>query len=365
MNATIKFLAPKTCLGLGAYLTHSGNGILNPGPQDVAVALANQQFELGFAEANFWTGVMLLLFGIALVVVGVFLELRNHSYGQLASRNIIAFRHTSIGPSLPQRLNVLDLPPLFKGGSPWHIDCNHTLEAYCTPRDIKKGVDLLNEKRIEIVAQCESDKNAVVAYYGLAHIPFQFLAGHKLGTPISPILWELNQSIGHWQAILDKRVWQTIWGKRVTKLGATIEKTLSSENSKSAIIRISVSALVSLKDCQDVAGDNCDEWHIRAINPARSIITNRNQIRVLEKLFSDALREASERLPTGSRIHVFAALPMSVGYCMGRVVTSSMAEVAVYNFTSQHNPRYSWGIIINKSDTNSSIIHIKQENARV
>lgn len=324
-----------------AMLAATGAAILSPGPKDAAVAWANRRFALGMKlEAEPWHG--LVAIGIAVVL---FLPHVAWSFGwrrQPKATKVLALRHVSRNVSVPNHLKEGDLPPSLVKVPLTSLDCDQTTQLSSGALKFRDALRKQEKATNDILVHRRTDSCTVVAYYGIAHIPLQVLFGYQLTTAIRAELFELDEAAGRWRHIAPGS-------------GAHLDPSLShapcTGQPTAAIVRVSVSAEVALADCTEIVAGPHDEFHVKVAEPKQDIVTHADQVNRIARLFRDALDAATRRLPQGARIHVFAAVPMSVGYSMGRLISESMhGEVVVYNFSNQRTPRYSWGLRINVLD---------------
>jgi hypothetical protein len=326
-------------------LIATGAALWNPGPKDAAIAWVNRRFELGLkldTDASY--GVLAVILGALLFIphVAWFFGWRR----QPPATKVLALRHVSLNTSVPNHLKEVDLPRALSKVPLSHLDCDQTMQM--SSGALNFSAALKNQERVtdNILVHRRTDSGTVVAYYGIAHIPLQVLAGFHLTTAVRAELFELDQAAGRWKHIAPGSG---------ADLGPSLSSALCARQPTTAIVRVSVSAEVALTDCTEIVTGPYDEFHVKVGTPARDIVTHADQVNRIAGLFRDAVDAATRRLPPGARIHVFAAVPMSVGYSMGRLISQSMhGEVVVYNFSSQQTPRYSWGLRINVLDQGPS-----------
>lgn len=324
-----------------ATFAATGAAILNPGPKDAAIAWVNQHFGLGMKlDTEAWYGV-----GAVAAAMLLFLPHVAWFFGwrrRPSATKVLALRHISLNVSVPNQLNEGDLPSLLAKVPLTNLDCNQTLQLSSGALKFRDALRTQEKATEDILVHRRTDTGTVIAYYGIAHIPLQVLFGYHLTTAVRAELFELDQAAGRWRHVAPGS-------------GADLNPSLSQApcegHPAAAIVRVSVSAEVALADCTEFVAGPFDEFHIRVAKPARDVVTHADQVNRIAGLFRDALDAATRRLPPGAQIHVFAAVPMSVGYSMGRLISQSMhGETVVYNFSSQRTPRYSWGLRINVLD---------------
>ncbi|PZR12974.1 MAG: hypothetical protein DI532_12475 [Azospirillum brasilense] len=329
-----------TLTTLGGASLGAGLGIINPGTKDAILAFANRNLGLGLnLDAAQWMGWGLVLVGLLLLGPALIWAYRRAAAPRQAGiGRLLAFRHFSVSRSVPSRLEPRDLPRNLRRIPIVAVDCDQTRFMDGTP-DVAAALEEQEAAVEQVLQQRRGDPGLSVAYHGIAHIPFQFLVGHKLTTTVLPTLVELDQADGRWHAIQEGPG---------PDLGITSSEEACPGVPRDVIVRVSVSAEVDRHDAAAVVAEPFDEFHVRVRTPARDIVTHRAQVGTIANHFREALDKATRRLSAGGRIHVFAAVPMSVGFSLGRLVSANMhAEVIAYNFTAQASPRYAWGVRIN------------------
>ena len=132
----------------------------------------------------------------------------------------------------------------------------------------------------------------------------------------------------------------------------------------SAVVRVTVSYDILMGDVTEIVTGPFDEFLVTVAAPKRDVITHYGQVEAIADAFRDAIDTMLRRLPKGGVIHLFAAVPMCVGFSLGRMISKTVhPEVIAYNYSAQSNPRYSWGIRINVNDLGSRQVIMLQPAA--
>ncbi len=184
-----------------------------------------------------------------------------------------------------------------------------------------------------------SEQGTTLLYYGFPLIPLAALAGH-LVTSTRPVhVLEHDRESGRF-------AWSKATGEAIPelKLDHIVRATGSA-----ARVRISISSEVELEDCQEVLPDEQVrlDLHFRLDEPGRGVVRLEKQ--ALE--YARKLRATFDRLVAGKRafdgVHLFAAVPVSVAFLLGRELASTgLPSCFVYNFSSKDSPRYRWRLCL-------------------
>jgi len=177
----------------------AGIGILAaPDLRDLVLHLLDKAFQtqLDFrqSEATGW-----ILLGCGLCVYSI--ERLTWSFG---GQPIFALRHQSFLP-LPPTLTRKDLPPRFAMKRVRSIDCDLFALMNANPKKVEASLTVQAEWAQKAVGAITATPDAPVAYYGIVHIPFQFLAGSRFSTYRRIELFELERGSGHWRPLLKNK----------------------------------------------------------------------------------------------------------------------------------------------------------------
>jgi hypothetical protein len=290
-------------------------------------------------------GMLLIILGLGFFIWTAHEELRAAASSR---RVVVAVRHQSmegltrpLQPSaLPLGLAEADIQrfeinqaPFYSGG------------VLRTPgAAIHMQIDLLSRVRAFIDAK----PDAQIIYYGKAHIPLIFLAGHTLSTDAPVRLYELDRQNSGWRAIDEQAKGKDLHMRVVS--GENVEAS-------DAVIRISVSYPVHKSDVAEALRRPYRDVHISVANPRVDAVRTRHQIEAITREFRRVLDELKSNQPAPARIHVFYSGPMSLAFCLGRQISPTIhAPVFVYNFTAKTTPKYAWAVHVNGEGSPESLI---------
>jgi len=194
-------------------------------------------------------------------------------------------------------------------------------------------------------------RSAPVIYYGFPHIPFAALAGYLLGDPAEVYLIDHDRDTRQvaWPDVdhADSYPDLTVRRNRVAAHGAVV-------------VRVSISASVAASDCVIPLGEPvAEEIDFGIADPMRGTVRSEPQARAYGKTIRQALDRIVGGNPSITRVHVFAAVPVSIAFLIGQVSASTgYPEVLVYNFRSSDAPRYRWALNLRAAHTGGGIVFL-------
>jgi hypothetical protein len=173
----LKHLTSRPLTWLGGLLVAGSAGALFGSWSDTIQAAFRRTVGLPDADVPQPLLVGLLISGVLLVLFDqVYLARRDGRAG----KRLLAIRHTSLNPATVPHLRPSELP---KEGGPWDlepVDCDLTL--FLSGGSLHVSSAVAQQQRIWnlVEAQLRGSKPPQLAYYGVAHIPLQILAGRQL-----------------------------------------------------------------------------------------------------------------------------------------------------------------------------------------
>lgn len=331
----------------GSAVIVVGLAVLSPGISDALLAYANNSLELGLSlDAPWWIGLPLIALGALLFILGFATDRAGTSTGQF-----LAIRHQSFRPLAPN-LPTEALPKRMQRRKINVYDCDLSSFMNTEPVDPTGAVRQQERLASHITGVRQSDPDAAVGYYGIVHIPFQFLAGCSISTYPEVALFELNRSDNKWYELKSGAG---------TDLKPTLRRTIDPLTPTAAVLRIEVSYPVAAEEVVRVIPAPFREYTISIAQPAIDKVTHYDHVDSICDLFRQALDEIHNELGSGPTIHVFYAGPVSLGFSLGRRISRTIHnQVFVYNYTSKATPAYSWGVDVTRdAPANTMVLHPK------
>ena len=297
------------------------------------------------------------LYGIALVVLGIGFyawtaRAERNSAATVVRPTIAVIRHESMeavtkplqattlsaeSDNADMRQIVIDQSSLYQDG------------ILSAPAAVRMQMDLVPGIR-RLLADTP---DAEIVYYGKAHIPLVFLAGHNLSTGWPVHLYELDRRRGNWWAIED--------AAEGDDLRLRLELSGENNDSRDAVIRVSISYPVHGSDVAEALPRPYRDVHISIPEPHIDVVRTRYQINAVAEVFRKVLDDFKAEEPGPAAIHVFYSGPMSVAFCLGRQISPTIhPPVFVYNFTAKTSPKYAWSLHLNGQGTPESRIAYTQ-----
>lgn len=252
---------------------------------------------------------------------------------------IIAVRHRSFDGA-PPGVQPDDLPRAHREAAIIHEEIDQTSffgGGILTDPGAALRVQASLATRLRTQLQAHPD--AVVAYYGKAHIPLAFAAGYAAQVDPRVLHFELARS--------GAVKWIAIAPDDGPDLGITVEEDTPGGGAD-AVIRISVSYLVGMPDILARLPSIGRNIHIRLADLKPDAVMHQGQIDKLARQFRAALDNLQKDLPQPSCIHVFCAAPVSVVFALGRQLSPTIhPPVVVHNYSQASRPHYAWGVQVN------------------
>jgi hypothetical protein len=197
---------------------------------------------------------------------------------------------------------------------------------------------------------------ATVAYFGIAHVPLVMHAGTAASTKTGVRLYEFEATTGDWVALLDQHA---------PDLGTELVDEGGPPQSADAVIRVEVSARVNAQEIQQTLSRPCRQFAVRVREPRRGIITHEEQVSGIAHAFREALDKIHNENPQARR-HVFAAVPVSVAFRLGQMVSHTMHKsVLAYNYSQRSEPPYHWALDLVAGDDDPKQLWVWEGNKNV
>jgi hypothetical protein len=333
---------------VGVPTALAGLAALKPaGFVDALLAMLNKTFDLSLSlNPPFWLGASLMVGGLFLCAWGESVRRQDPP-----KRIFIAFRHQSLEP-FQSRLSPEDLPPEFTSREIREVECdqsNYLTHGACDPSG---AVRYQLEKLNELKALRKSFSTEPMAYYGLAHVPLQFLAGCAMSTHALIYLFELDRGTNKWLRLQD----------RGPHLGLTVNTIEQPAHAQAIAIRICVSYEVTRNDIAEVLPHSFEDIRIALPTPRLDAINSRNQIDDVCRRFRGVLDELHGRVDKSKMVHVFYAGPASLGFSLGRQISTGIHHrVIVHNYTPSVLPRYSWGVDVTSDGPAGAMVTLQKQ----
>ncbi len=321
-------------------LIMSGLAILSvPGFGNFFVHWLDRHFNtnLDFAQPR-WLGLGLLFGGIA-----VYMFERIISICQACP--FVALRHVSFAP-ISKPLSQADLPAMLRVRKFQETDCDLYPFMQAEPLNIRAAIRVQANWTQKAKAAQSVLRSDQMGYYGIVHVPFQFLAGFSFSSFVHMHHFELDRHKGTWKELS-------------AKSGPPLAIRTSMNGSEDACevaIRLSISYSISLEDIRAVMPTNFMDVHLSIGSPKLDAITSYDQLTGVCKQFRKLLDDARFR---SKNKHIFYSGPVSLGFALGQQISSTIhGQVTVYNFNANSPVRYPWGITLSLPEDTAHVRHV-------
>jgi len=181
------------------------------------------------------------------------------------------------------------------------------------------------------------DPTAAIGYYGIVHVPLQFLAGCSVSTWHEVALFELNRTDKQWREL----------GKegRGPDLGLTVQTVSRPLRPVAAVVRIAISYAVPWADVAEVVEGPFEDIRVAITPPRTDAVTHHTQVEMICTAFRQILDDLQVRLERDAVVYVFYAGPVSLGFSLGRRISRAIHHrVQIHNYNARATPWYAWGI---------------------
>ena len=298
-------------------------------------------------------GVFLVLLGVGVVwIFDIRLRAERERQHLVPECPVVAIiRHESM-EALTQPLQASSLPSDMANAEIHNFSINQSPfygDGILTASNAEAAIRVQSNLVPSIRGFLTDRPSAKIIYYGKAHIPFVFLAGHSLSTGWPVRLYELGRHKGDWWAIDE-----TIQGGDI---GLQLEQANGYHVSREVVIRISISYWVQRTEVEEALRRPYRDIHISVRRPQVDAVRTRHQIEVAAKMFRELLDGLKAEDPGPEAIHVFYSGPMSLAFCLGRQISPTIhPPTLVYNYTAKTFPKYAWALRVNGSGRGEPLI---------
>jgi hypothetical protein len=321
-----------------------GVALMAPGWRDAALSYINKTYSLGLSlDAPWWVGAVFAVLGVTVFLIG-------HLTASLKSPGqFIAIRHQSFQP-LTSPLPSDALPRKMRNRKMSTLECDQSNFLSGGAFDPIGAVRQQQRLAQDVAAIRKADSTAALGYYGIVHIPLQFLAGCGVSTFPEVALFELHRETSTWRELQEGEC---------PDLDVTVKLVADPPSPIACVVRIAVSYAVSPSEPSEVVAGPYRDYSISVGKPGIDKVTHYKQVEALVSTFRKVLDEIHDELPKNLIVHVFYAGPVSVGFSLGRRISKTIHNpVIVYNYTASTKPAYAWGVEVTKEGRPQDMVAI-------
>ena len=264
-------------------------------------------------------------------------------------KRLVFIRHQSFEPIAPNAINkalpeelegynfseiLIDQSDLFRNG---RLDD--------PPKAIKHQLSTLQD----IDKEVQRSPDTFMGYYGIAHIPLVFLAGHQLNKRQKVYLFDHIREQDEWLCLNDDGEFPEIQFE-----GIPLQLNYSEDD---VVLKMSISYPVLDKDIAEIVPKPSNLIHLFLGQPKIDSVRYKNQLEQYASCFRDALDSIHNNLPNVKRIHLFYAGPVPLAFKCGQLISPTIhPKVLIYNYYFQDTPRYKWGLPVPLNSNDSSFL---------
>ncbi len=284
------------------------------------------------------------IYGFALIILGLAVYVVERYTDVLGGRPLLALRHQSFLP-LPPTIAKKDLPRRFSVHRVQSIDCDLYPVMSGQYKAYDAALRIQFDWSTKVIGAITGAPNAPVAYYGIVHIPLQFLAGYQFSTFKLVHFFELERSKGTWRELAST--------PKDSPLAVEVAYSNFTDNVKDVAIRISISYAVDSSDVKKVMPPDYADVNLSLRQPRLDAIRSLADVRKVCEIFRKQIDRTDLR---SKRIHIFYSGPVSLGFALGQQISPTIhGQVHVYNYDSSKAPAYAWSIQMAQNQTEAHV----------
>jgi len=255
-------------------------------------------------------------------------------------KNLLLIRHQSLDPIMPDAVRD-DLPSNLRNMkySEIAIDLTH---LFSDGRLINPqfAINEQQEKMNEIKQLYKTNPNLELVYYGIAHIPLVFLLGYQLNVRKPINIFEHNRRSNKWDLLQIATAFPDLLVQGIPEN--------ASEIGTDVIIKFGISYPIIDSDLNQIDMKSRSIMELTVPSPTPDAVRNVDQLEKYALAFRAMLDEIHNFSTPINRVHVFYAGPVSLAFRCGQLISPTIhPKILVYNYFSQDNPKYKWGIHVN------------------
>lgn len=203
--------------------------------------------------------------------------------------------------------------------------------------NLEKEVKKLTSRRGKLLRTLKEHGTELV-YYGFPFVPLAALVGFLAPTRRVHLFEH------------DRTLKRFTWVREANGPFPPLKvETHEKPSGSAARLRLSISATVDLDDCRAVLPeeDVRVDVHCRVDEPQRGIVRREDQAHEYAQQIHLALDQHVAKNSSIQKIHIFAAVPVSIAFHLGRALSASwLKSCCVYNHGAEEVPRYKWRLWI-------------------
>ena len=191
-------------------------------------------------------------------------------------------------------------------------------------------------------------EDRISCFTGMAPIPYTVYAGTFLGGTNVNRYFEFNRHVGEKYYELKKA---RLFNKKWPKLNEMFLESVKS-TATDVLLTISISHSISQPDLKQFG--NMDIVKLQLDEPKDNVIEYYQQLLEYKKAIYDSIDvNIKNKYPNLHTIHLVASIPSCISIEIGKSIgvnTNRIANVIVYHYVNNSDPKYTFGIYVNGSN---------------
>lgn len=312
------------------------------------IQLLNEKLHSNISVPESENDYIVMFTGVGVGLLLIFLGVRYRQRNKSKNKKMIQIHHSSIEgvnySSIRADLDDYDVIPITINQ---YQDLNKINEF-----NLKMAWKKQEQAMTDILAYINEPSTKEIAYFGLAHIPFQFLLGYQIADKTDVQFFEWNRVEKYWMPLSKE---ENSFPKMV--LNRDESKQLPNEVEE-VVIKVGITFEIYDWQLEGHNLENLNSYYFRLEPPRLDAITSNNQINTYKRQFRDLLTEIHHKYQRLKKVHIFLSAQPSVVFSLGSTISARMdsnKDFWIYNYMGSSPIKYPWALKISKDIENGDI----------
>jgi hypothetical protein len=250
--------------------------------------------------------------------------------------DLVLLKHQSI-----QRVTQDIRPEVLPPQTVEHRHIQHCIDSLevarsCTIDSLQRAVKLLVTPDGAFRRILDAEPPAELVYFGFPHVPLAVLAGFVTGQQRHVYVLEHDRDTGLFAWAPDNAMSVSFRQIEIERRGGSVAR-----------LRVSISSEIRRELCIVPNNEVGLDIHIGAESPAFDLVRNER----IAREFAASMRKFLSSIVCGdpniTELHVFAAVPVSIAFLLGQVLSANaLPRTLVYNYSGGTERRYNWSLCL-------------------
>lgn|GEM_PF-4175409 len=186
-----------------------------------------------------------------------------------------------------------------------------------------------------------------ISYFGMAHIPFQFLLGYQVADKIDIRFFEWIRDEKHWRSLSTEN------NVGFPPLNLTVnQQNQPLEEAKEIVIKIGITFEIFDEQLQGHNLEGLNSYYLKLGQPHIEAVKSKKQLNAYKATFRSLLTDIHHKYPKLNKVHLFISAQPSVVFTFGSCISDRMDSTKqfwIYNFIGSSMIKYPWALKIAKN----------------